>query len=567
MALLQLTPTVNYMNKPRVLVLGIDGGTLTILRPWIEEGKLPHLARLMKLGTHGELQSTLPPYTATAWVSFATGKGPGKHGVFDFWRFNSDRRKVLINARAIKAATLWVILSRYGLRVGVVNVPMTYPPVGVNGVMIAGMMTPNERAEYTFPQSLKGELIKAVGDYAANPYASISQRVDFLEKVVYWEEKREEANQYLLAHNDFDFFMNVVQGPDPIQHHFWKYLDHHHPSFRAKEAAKFGRSLLECYQTVDQIVGHRLQMIDERTTMFVLSDHGFGPTHKYFNVNRFLAELGLLVFKNKGSGLAKAFHCGRARMIKGFRRFLRAADVLDLRARILDNRQREALRAHLDRAAVPTIDWAQTKAFYGGVTGQCIHINLAGRDPGGIVQPRQEYEDVRDHIIAALMELRDPDTDEPVVEAAYRKEELYSGSYLDSLPDIVFSMGSRPYSPVEWLSASKIIEPLPAEAGGGRHRPEGILLAAGPNVRRGAVIEGARLIDVAPTILYALGLPVPADMDGQVLLDLFDAGYVAANPVRYEEAPAAEHLETVPAYADEEVEEIEGRLRGLGYLE
>jgi predicted AlkP superfamily phosphohydrolase/phosphomutase len=273
------------------------------------------------------------------------------------------------------------------------------------------------------------------------------------------------------------------------------------------------------------------------------------------------------VFKGGGSGLASAVGRGRARVIKSLRRFLRAADVLDLRTRLLDNRQREALRVHLDHAAARTIDWTKTRAFYGGVTGQCIHLNLAGRDRGGIVQPGREYEEIRDDIVGALTALRDPDTHELVVEAAYRKEELHSGPYLDSLPDVVFSMGSRPYSPVEWLSASKIIEDLPAEAGGGRHRPEGILLVAGPNVRRGAAIEGARLIDIAPTILYVLGLPIPVDMDGRVLLDLFNPGYAAANPVRYEEALSVGHLETVPAYADDEVEDIESRLRGLGYLE
>lgn len=555
------------MDKPRVIVLGIDGATFTLLQPWIEEGKLPHLAQLLELGAYGELQSTLPPYTATAWVSFATGKGPGKHGVFDFWRFAPDKTKRLINATAIQVTTLWSILSRHGCRVGVVNVPMTYPPIAVNGMMVSGMMTPSEDVEYTFPPQLKSELIRAIGNYAANPYTSVSQRVDFLKKVIYWEEKREEANQYLLDNHDFDFFMNVVQGPDPIQHHFWKHMDRHHPNFVDDEAVKFRKWLLECYQTVDRIVGNRLRMIDERTTLFVVSDHGFGPTHKYFNVNRFLAELGLLAFKGGGSGLTDALRRGRACIMRGFRVFLRTADVLDLRTRLLDNRRREALRAQFDRAGALAIDWTRTKAFYGGVTSQCIYVNLAGRDPEGVVQPGEDYEETRDRIIDALTELRDPDTHKPVIEAAYRKEEVYTGPYLDSLPDIVFSMGARPYSPVEWLSASKVVDSLPVEAGGGRHRPEGILLATGPNVRRGVIVEGARLLDMAPTILYAMGLPVPTDMDGQVLLDLFDPGYVAANRVRYEEGPAVESLETAPSYIDQEAREIESRLKELGYLE
>lgn len=560
------------MNTPQVVVLGIDGACSAILNAWMAAGELPNLERLMARGVHGNLQSSLPPYSATAWVSFATGKGPGKHGVFDFWRLTDDKTKVLVDSTAVRGSTLWSLLSRHGVSAGVVNVPMTYPPSEVEGIMISGMLTPNESVDYTYPRELKEELIRAVGDYAANPYVSVNQRVDFLQQVAHWEQLREQANQYLLERYDFKFFVNVVQGLDPIQHQFWKQLDRGHPNFDPLEAAAMQPWLLQCYATVDDIVGSRLRLVDEGATLFVVSDHGFGPTHKYFNVNRFLAELGLLVFEKPPAvgTLAQerqALLTARITAAKMLRRLARQLDVLDLRTRLLNNRQREAVRARLDRAGAPAVDWAQTRAYYGGVTGQCIYVNLAGRDPHGVVQPGPEYEALRDRIIAALEALRDPDTGDKVIEAAYRKEDIYSGPCLDQLPDIVFDMGKQPYSPVEALSATQVIEPLPAEAGGGRHQQDGILLAAGPNLRSGSTVHNARLIDIAPTILYALGLPVPVDMDGRVLLDLFNAEYAAHHPVHYDEEVSENLTRSERVYRDDEARQVEQRLRQLGYLD
>ena len=125
----------------RFLVIGIDGGTFDLIRPWAEAGDLPNLARLMAEGVHGPLESTLPPVTAPAWSTFATGKNPGKHGVFDFI-LPMGGRYDLVNATSIHAPTLWQIISEAGLKCGVMNVPVTYPPAPINGFVIGGMLSP-----------------------------------------------------------------------------------------------------------------------------------------------------------------------------------------------------------------------------------------------------------------------------------------------------------------------------------------------------------------------------------------------------------------------------------------
>jgi len=543
-------------------VLGLDGATFTILRPLMKADHLPNLAHLAHEGVHGKLESVVPPYSAPAWVSLVTGQGPGKHGIVDFWRYDpsTDERR-LVDANNVNAAAIWDILGEHGRLVGVVNVPLTYPPRPVNGVMVSGMMTPGEDAPYTHPPELKNWLKEVAGDYVADPYTSVDRTSAFLRRALYWVERREAAHLRLLESRPFDFFINVVQAPDPIQHHFWRVLDESHPRHDDDEARRLRPLLLRCYQAVDEVVGHRLGMLDGRTTLFVVSDHGFGPVHRRFNVNRFLLERGFLALE--GDAMP---HPLRSQVVEGIRTVGRMLDVLNLRGRLLDNRQREALRRRLDQSAAPGVDWSRTRAYYTGLTGQGLYVNLAGREAMGVVPPDGPYEEVRDSLIAALVDLRDPDTGEPVVSAAYRREEIYTGPQVPPLPDVVFSLRDRPYLPSERMAAQAIIEPLPPESSGGRHHPEGIFLAAGPGIRQGVPLDGARLIDVAPTILYALGLPVPEDMDGRVLTEVFTREHLAASPVR--QGPPSMAPPAVEGHSDRQTDAIIAeRLRALGYLD
>ena len=505
----------------------------------------------------------MPPYSAPAWVSLVTGQGPGKHGIVDFWRYDpsTDERR-LVDASDVGVAALWDILGEHGQLVGVVNVPLTYPPRPVNGVMVSGMMTPGEDSPYTHPPELKNWLKEVAGDYTADPYTSVDRTPAFLKRVLYWVERREAAHLRLLASRPFDFFINVVQALDPIQHHFWRVLDESHPRHDDDEARRLRPLLLRCYQAVDEVVGHRMGMLDGRTTLFVVSDHGFGPVHRRFNVNRFLLEHGFLALE--GDAMP---HPLRSQVVEGIKAAGRTLDVLNLRGRLLDNRQREALRRQLDQSAAPAVDWSRTRAYYTGLTGQGLYVNLAGREATGIVpHSGLHYEEVRDGLIAALVDLRDPDTGQPVVSAACRREEIYTGPRVAQLPDVVFSLRDRPYLPSERMAAQAIIEPLPPESSGGRHHPAGVFLAAGPDIRQGAVLEGARLIDIAPTILYALGLPVPEDMDGRVLTETFTPEHLSANPVR--QGPPSMAPPPVGGRTDQQTDAIiTERLRALGYLE
>ena len=281
----------------RVLVIGIDGGTFDLIRPWTEAGDLPNLARLMADGIHGPLESTLPPVTAPAWTSFATGKNPGKHGVFDFIRPMGGQFD-LVNATSIRAPTLWQILSNAGRTVGVMNVPVTYPPTPVNGFIIAGMLSP-VGGNFTYPANLLGRYADQLKPYRIAPHVQYKpgSETDFADDLVDLVERRGEYALQLMADFPHDFLMFHFQATDVMQHAFWKFVDPAHPRYDSQAAACFGPALRRVYGRIDDFVGQMLNRIPDDTTVIVMSDHGFGSLHYVVNLNLFLLDKGLLQLK------------------------------------------------------------------------------------------------------------------------------------------------------------------------------------------------------------------------------------------------------------------------------
>jgi len=543
----------------RVMVLGLDGATWDLLDPWIAAGYLPHLAALRAKSAWGRLRSTVPPFSATAWATFATGVNPGAHGVFDFWTRHAGARRP-ISSRSIAAPALWDLLSQAGRRVAVINMPVTYPPLPVNGVMISGMMTPGEDAAYTYPAGLKAQLQAVAGEYRADPYAAITQSKAFLRDARRWVMLREKAHRWLLDREPWDLFFNVIQASDPIQHYFWTFLQPGHPDHATARGQAFRGLALAAFQAIDAVIGGRVAALAADTTLLIMSDHGAGEATHWFNLNRWLVTEGFMALAAGEGSKWPAGHLDQEQ----FFNLLRRLDILNLRQR-LGNLARQRLHARVDGLMAPAIDWTRTRAYAGSPSAEAIYINLAGREPAGTVAAGAEYERVRAEIAARLLALRGPDGG-PVVEAVHRREALYHGRHLDEAPDLVLEIGRRPYILSENLSTRQIFTPIPAQAARGRHRPDGILLAYGPAVSTAGERPAADIADLAPTILALLGLPAPAEMDGRVLSDWVDAGPIDPSAT----APRAGPLPPPPPpadYAPEEVAAIAARLRALGYLD
>jgi predicted AlkP superfamily phosphohydrolase/phosphomutase len=547
-------------SDKKAILLGLDGATFDVLLPRAARGQMPNLRELLQEGSWGELRSTIPPFSAQAWVSLNTGKNQARHGVLDFWEPSADHvRRNFVSAQLICGETLWQIAGRHGLRVGVVNVPVTYPPEPVNGYLVTGFLTPPGKEDYVYPEALKDEVTRLVADYVPDPFDPLGPGKRQLQELASWMEKHERVARHLAECHPTEFFFSVAQALDHLQHLFWNEVSN--PSGEGQYTSLVDR----CFRLADEMVGHRRDMLDGKTHLFLVSDHGFGPVGQWFHVNRFLQEQGYLTLDEvQGSGLAAtATRLGLTP--QRLRSLVRSLDVFGLR-RWMGRLARVTIGRQLERNLTPPIDWSRTQAVSGSPASEGIFINLEGREPQGVVAPGEPYEALCERLVEGLESLRDPANHEPVVQAVYRREELYEGPFLDQLPDIVFDLGDGPYLASDALGAGQVLEPLPPGTLQGRHRISGVFVAAGPGIRQGAQIEGARIVDVAPTVLYALGLPIPEDMDGRPLLEIFHEDYQEAHPVRYAPSQEREEAAGETPHDQEEKAEMERRLRGLGYV-
>ncbi|MEO8044962.1 MAG: alkaline phosphatase family protein [Spartobacteria bacterium] len=534
------------MKTVKLLLLGLDAATLDLINPWVAEGKLPTLARLMKTGTSGRLASVLPPVTPPAWTSFMTGKNPGKHGIFEFMEMPSGTYSLrYLDASSRRTETVWRMLNRAGYTVGTMNIPFTYPPEHLDGFQISGMATPSEKSPFIYPPELRSELESFLGKFRLDPrflgfMSTDSRRRQVLDDMKNLDDQWLRASLYLIEKHPADVMMFTFMSIDTVQHHFWQYMDPNHHYHDANGAREFGDAVFRVYQWLDTAVARILEKVTPDTPVFVVSDHGGGPTSdRVLYLNRFLAQIGLLHYvEKKNSAFQKIGND-----------FLRRA--YDLLRNSLSSRQKiklanafPSLRKGFESAVTSytNIDWSRTKAFCSEVLAspQGIWINRKGVKPAGIVEDG-EYDALLELVTQKLGELRDPRTGEAIVKRVFRKDEIFQGPYRDGAPDLTLDwwdtslFSTRPSLPEHTgESPVRIIEHKPPTTNewGGTHRRDGILVAHGEPFRKGIKIEGAQLIDMAPTILRLMGEAVPADMDGRVLEELFAPEFLARRPIQ-----------------------------------
>jgi len=560
------------MSK-KVLFIGLDGATFDVLDPLIAKGLMPRLQQFMSEGVRGPLETTIPPITPTAWVSWMTGKNPGKHGVFEFLL----RRKgtgampdTPVNSRSRDGLPFWDLLGQMGKQAIVTNVPCTYPPAMVNGVMISDFLTPRGRRDFTFPESLIEEVEGRFGPYELYITEVYSPgNVDKILDQLFTElEYKTKVNRYLMEQYGWDVFATHYWSTDRFQHELWHLLDETHPFFDNREHKAHINRINEYWHTVDSTLGQLFDDASDDATVYIGSDHGFGPIEKFLCFNVWLINEGLLVLKKDAMTLFKraVFRLGLTPDL-AYRSAMKLG-LAHLRLSVgVTNRSKLMKLANMMMLSLEDVDWSKTVAFSKGNYGQ-IFINLRGRDQHGIVEPGAEYEKIMGQVIEKLRGLIDPDTRKPLIGPIWRREDLYSGSHIEESPDIQFlpaDMTNKPLGTLD-LTSNKFITPVYGNSGD--HRMHGVMLGRGPEIRRGAQIDGARIIDYAPTILHSFGVEIPADMDGRVLEEIFTAEYLSSNPVRISATAAGDYesSDKSPVMTDEESEEIRARLRGLGYL-
>ena len=551
----------------KVLVIGLDGVPLDLIKSWAREWKLPVLKNVMDQGTVGSLRSTIPPTSGPAWSSFMTGKNPGKTGIYDFlYRRNGNYVFSPNDAHRRDGRSLWSILSAENKRVGVLNVPMTYPVEPVNGFMISGWMTPYTARDFVYPSHLLDELEAEVGHYRIYPSATFSEKhkESFLEASYQLLDLRTRTALYLMQREPWDFFMVVFFDTDRILHQMWHYLDRDHPWHSSDGASDKSEPVWRYFQRLDESIGQLIEQAGDDTLVMIMSDHGMGPAHNMIVLNNWLLDIGLLQLKSNPLTRMK-----RRLFDLGFtlRNVHQLVDKLGL-AKHAEYKALYSVDAILKMLFLSfhDVDWSRSRAYSFGRSVGPIYINVKGREPQGIVNPGREYDEVREEIAALARELTDPQTGKKLVGRVLYKEEVYSGPYLDQAPDLILvpRHETDKFFGLADFGSNQLVQQMYRYSG--MHRDHGLLMMMGPHVKKGTELDGASIVDLAPTILYIMGVPIPQDMDGRPLMEAFTGYDTQVTPLLSAIPISLPPRDEEASYTAKEAKEIKERLRRMGYL-
>jgi predicted AlkP superfamily phosphohydrolase/phosphomutase len=458
---------VEIMTKRRVLVIGLDSIPPELMFEKFAQD-LPNIRRLMENGVYGRLRSCDPPITIPAWMVMATSKNPGRLGLYGFRhrRGHSYTDGWIANSLSVKEEKIWDILSRAGLRVCVVGVPPSYPPPKVNGDLISCFITPDSNSEYTYPPELKQEIESLVGPYQFDVEFRTDQRDQLLTDLNEMTEKHFRAIEHLITTRNWDFFMFVEIGSDRVHHAFWKYFDKTHHKY--EPGNRYEDVVRNYYRKLDKHIGRLLELVPQDTVIVVVSDHGAKGMRGAFCINEWLIQQGYLVLKEKPT---KVIDLGKA-----------------------------------------DVDWSKTRAWGWGGYYARIFFNVKDREPNGIID-QNEFETERDKLARKLMEIHDPDG-RRMDTHVYKPEDLYPVSVGDR-PDLLVY-----FDDLFWRSAGTIghgslyLSENDTGPDDSVHAQNGIFIIYDPQVRPIGKVSDMSILDISPTLLEKMGIPVPPSMEG-----------------------------------------------------
>jgi predicted AlkP superfamily phosphohydrolase/phosphomutase len=552
----------------RTIVIGLDGATFDLLDPLMQRGLLPNLKGLVDRGVRGRLRTVIPPGTGPAWSSIVTGLDPSNHGIFDLIvRAVGSYNLGFLNSESLRAPTVWDVVGVFGGRVLVLNVPMTYPPHKVNGYLVSGLLTPAGSDRSTYPPDLLGTLKGLEPGYKIVPTQAFSPgRVEaFMDELERVFDSKARVLKYLLKQADWQFVMQVFNETDFLQHALWYVLDPQHPRHSADLYRRYAGRIEGFYRKADALIGEIVETAGKEASVMVISDHGHGPLHEFIHTNNLFIEKGLMKVK---ADLRSRLKYALFRM--GFTPLgvYRAGNALGLARLRMGLRWTSKGYRMLARLffSFSDIDWKRTAAYAisGGVYG-AVFVNLKGREPEGAVDPA-DYEATRRRLAEVLMEMRHPGDGGRLVKSVLKREDVYRGRFTPEAPDLFF----EPRDPTVGVfgdfefSSNRIVEPA-SEAISAQHRMEGVFMASGPDLKPGTDAQGLRVIDVAPTLLHLMELPVPEGLDGRVVEDVLTDEVRTRRPPKY--FRPQDMLDTSGGDRQTmEDESIKERLKGLGYI-
>lgn len=526
-------------QKP-VIVIALDGAEYSLLQRWCREGYLPTISSLIDNGCWGILDSTASISSGTVWPTTNTGLSPHKQGVFyGHKEFVSGtytiKRKY---ANEVNGIYFWNWLSRAGKKVAIFDIPYTYPQPEFDATQIIawGSFAPEWNTS-----SQPGDLIdKIISYFGAHPFSrwyerklqTIPDYESFYSKLVFGVERRCEISEYLLAEQSWDLFFLAFSEIHWAGHLLWHLIDQKHPFYDASLPNTIKSCMRKIYSAVDCAIS-RLMELRPGATLLIYSPEGMGPNYSGNHIlPEVLKRLGMEEYSRNGvrRPAANSFVSPLLDLLKPYKRW--GTGSIRRFEEILPPRIIEIFKGFVPRKTWDSWSrrilyagngWEKSKAFT--VPGEyfgAIRINLKDREPNGLVEPGKEYDEVCQELIERLICLVNLDTGQPAIDEVLRLDNVFNTDDVKHFPDIVVKWkGDAPIKKL-YSEQTGVIYGQSNEVRSGAHRPYGFLTAKGDGICKAKVLTGAKIMDLAPTILYLLRQSVPPEMDGRVLIDMFD---------------------------------------------
>ena len=483
----------------KICILGLDCCAPEII---FHDERLTHIRRLMDAGVWGALESVIPPITVPAWMCMSTSQDPGSLGVYGFRNRTDHSYSGLgfANSRSITAFAIWDQVAREGKKSILIGVPPGYPPRKINGISVGCFLTPDTtKDEFTYPPEIKQKLHELTGHYEVDVEGFRTDKKDWLKHAIFeMSRKQWTAVKWLLRNQPWDYFQYVDIGMDRVHHGFWDCYDPQH--VQHVPGNPYQNVIPEYYQWIDSQVGEVLEMLDEETIVLLVSDHGARRLDGGFVVNEWLMREGLLV---------------------------------------LDEQPKQ-----VTPLTKLTVNWAKTKVWSEGGYYARVFINVQGREPQGVIA-KEDYERFRDELKAKFEALED-DKGKPLGSLVFKPEEIYK-QVRNVAPDLVVHFGALAWRSIGSVGYGRLhVQENDTGPDACNHAQFGMFLLAAPNCPLRGEYRGAKLLDIAPTLLDLAGYEIPPSMQGRSLV---------AGAEKQMSGPDAEENKI-----------IHDRLAGLGYI-
>lgn len=458
-------------QAPRVLLLGLDCASPHLVFQQFKDD-LPVLCSLMDKGTYGVLKSSIPCITVPAWSSMTSSRDPGELGIYGFRnRADYDYESLFVaDGRAVKEKRIWDYVGEADKQSLVMNVPQTYPVKPIQGHLVSGFLTPDTKAQFAYPAIFKQEILKQIPDYDfdVRDFRNVERKALY-QGIIDMTNAQYQMLEYAIVNKAWDFAMQVNIGVDRMHHAFWRY---HDPEHRLHEAdSPFSDAILDYYKLVDKWLGRIIAVAGDDTTIIIASDHGVKRMDGAIAINEWLWQNGWLALKQAPDGITSFSH--------------------------------------------DMVDWENTRAWStGGYYGR-IFLNVAEREPQGIIAV-DEYETVRDELAQAIQTIPD-DKGKTMNSSVFKPEKLYR-TVNNIAPDLMVYFGDLHWRCVGSLGYGKHYT-LENDTGpdDANHAEEGMFIIHQPRSNGKGQVESYQLMDIAPTVLSLMGIDIPSEMQGRII--------------------------------------------------